>query len=215
MAKRPRLPNQRWPDGSVLIVADQDVRPVRGQRASDVPPTMVPGDVEDDVVALVASGEVLLRVVDDPVGADRPDRVELPGSVHARHVRPVRLRELHRERSHGATRAVDQDLLSGLDPSLVSDGLHRRAIRTSGRQRPLRTSSRRASVRTSPPKRPRTRRRRRRCATGWRRGSARRPHHPVGTESRSCRPTRRPRPDPCLERLSFGARNPAPMILRT
>ena len=85
---------------------------------------MVPNDVEDGVVAVAASGEVLLRVVDDPVGADRPDRVELPGGVHARHVRPVRLRELHRERSHGAPRAIDQDLLSGLDPSLVSDGLH-------------------------------------------------------------------------------------------
>ena len=86
---------------------------------------MVPGDVEDDVVALAASGEVFLRVVDDPVCADRPDHVELPGGIHACDVRSVRLRELHRERSHGAARAVDQDLLSGLYPSLVPNGLHR------------------------------------------------------------------------------------------
>ena len=50
---------------------------------------MGPGDVEDEVVALAAPSEVLLRVVDDPIRADRPEHLELRGAVHGGHVRSV------------------------------------------------------------------------------------------------------------------------------
>ena len=91
---------------------------------------MVPRDVEDEVVALAAPGEVLLRVVDDPVRADRPEHVELPGAVHGGHVRSVRLGELHGDGPHTPTRAVDQDRLSRLDPSLIADDPGPRWVRT-------------------------------------------------------------------------------------
>src|SRR6266545_8061242 len=85
--------------GSVLIVPDQDVRPLGSERASDLRPRMVPRDIEDDVVALASPGEVLLRVVDDAVRADRSEHVELRGGIHGGHVRSVRFGELYRERS--------------------------------------------------------------------------------------------------------------------
>src|SRR6266540_1587731 len=111
--------------GSVLVVPDQDVGPLGSDRALDGRPRMVPGDVEDDVVSLAAPGEVLLRVVEDPIGADRPDHVQLLGGIHAGHVRSVRLGELHREGPHRPTRAVDQDRLSSRDPSLIANALNR------------------------------------------------------------------------------------------
>src|SRR4029450_5596918 len=86
---------------SVVIMPDQDERPLGSGRAPDVRPRMVPGDVQDDVVALAAPGEVLPRVVEAPVRADRPEHVELPGGIHAGHVRSVHLGELHREGPNG------------------------------------------------------------------------------------------------------------------
>jgi hypothetical protein len=86
---------------------------------------MVSRDVEDEVVALAGSGEILLRVIDDPVRADRPEHLELPGAVHGGHVCSVRLGELHGDGPHTSTRAVDQDLLSRLGPSLIAETLDR------------------------------------------------------------------------------------------
>jgi hypothetical protein len=86
---------------------------------------MGPCDVHDEVVALAAFGEILARVVDDAVRADRPEHVELPGCIYRGHLCPVRLRELHREGPHRSAGAVDHDRLSRSGPALIANGLHR------------------------------------------------------------------------------------------
>jgi hypothetical protein len=68
-------------------------------------------------------GEVLAGVVDDVVGADRPDQVQVPGAAHAGHVRSEVLRELDGEGAHAARRADDQDLLPWPYPPLVAQAL--------------------------------------------------------------------------------------------
>ena len=55
--------------------------------------------VEDQVVAGPARGEVGRRVVDDVVGADRPDELEVPGAGHAGHLGAKGLRDLNGERA--------------------------------------------------------------------------------------------------------------------
>ena len=44
---------------------------------------MVQHVVEDDVVTLLAAGEVLLRVVDDLIRTEGPEQLEVPGAAHA------------------------------------------------------------------------------------------------------------------------------------
>lgn len=51
---------------------------------------MGPRDIEDEVVALAALGEILVRVVDDLVDTDRPEHLELPGGIHPGHICAVR-----------------------------------------------------------------------------------------------------------------------------
>src|SRR5206468_7666730 len=84
---------------------------------------MVPGDVEDQVVAMSARCEIFLGVINDLVGADRSDHVEVPGPANARHVRSERLRDLHPERPHAPRCAVDQHLPPGPDLSFVTKTL--------------------------------------------------------------------------------------------
>ena len=93
-------------------------RGVRARRSSRQRP--VAADVEDDVVALPAAGEVLAGVVDDVVGAEGADQVHLRRAAHAGDLGAERLGDLHGERADAARRADDQHLLPGLDPSLVA-----------------------------------------------------------------------------------------------
>ena len=76
----------------------------------------VAADVEDDVVAVLAVGEVLARVVDDVVGAEGADQVHLRGAAHAGDLGAERLGDLHGEAAHAARRADDQHVLPGLHP---------------------------------------------------------------------------------------------------
>ena len=63
-----------------------DEEPARFQ-GSPAPPERVHADrVEDDVVRLAVAREVLLRVVDHPVGSERAQEVEVPGVAHGRDV---------------------------------------------------------------------------------------------------------------------------------
>ena len=81
----------------------------------------VPEDVvEDDVVALWALGEVLARVVDDVVGAERADQLELAGAADAGHLGAHRLGDLHGEGADAAAGARDEDLLAGPDAGYVA-----------------------------------------------------------------------------------------------
>src|SRR5215468_3545368 len=96
---------------------------------------MVPDAVEDDVVTPATLGEILLRVVDDPVRADRPDHVRVPGAAYAGDLRAEALGDLYRERAHAPGRAVDQGFLPGLHPPGVAKPLQRgdRGQRRGGR----------------------------------------------------------------------------------
>src|SRR5262249_33378933 len=81
--------------------------------------------VEDDVVDLRPPGEVLLRVIDDFIGADRTHQLDVPRTGDGRDARSERLRDLHGERAYAAARAVDQDLLPWLNVGLVAQSLER------------------------------------------------------------------------------------------
>src|SRR6516162_8609066 len=96
---------------------------------------MVPDAVENDVVTSIPLGEILPGVIDDPVRADRPDHVHIPGTAYAGDVRAETLRDLHGERAHASGRAVDQRFLPWLKPSLVAEPLQRgdRGHRRGGR----------------------------------------------------------------------------------
>src|SRR5215207_5087284 len=91
----------------------QHVCPIGFERTLAFGPPAVPRQIQDEVVALGTAREVLLRVVDDAVHADRAQHVELRGSIHTGHFRSKRLGELKCERPHGATRAVDETFCPG------------------------------------------------------------------------------------------------------
>src|SRR5215216_972023 len=81
---------------------------------------MVPRNIEDEIVALAALGKVLLGVINDLACDDPLDHVQFHGAVQAGHVRSVRLGKLHGDGTHTTTRAVDQNLLSWLNLSLIA-----------------------------------------------------------------------------------------------
>src|ERR1700674_1456680 len=84
---------------------------------------MVRHVVEDEVVALPASGEVLGCVVDDMVSADGPDHLLILCAAHAGHLSAERFGDLHGESPDAAGSAVDQDLLAWLDVALIAKKL--------------------------------------------------------------------------------------------
>ena len=83
----------------------------------------VPCDVEDDVVAVTTVDEVLARVVDDAVGADRSHQFRFRCAGNPSHLGAERLGQLDGERPHASPRADDQDSLTGSNLPLVANGL--------------------------------------------------------------------------------------------
>jgi hypothetical protein len=98
-------------------------RLVFGEDALAVRPGPVAGDVEHDVVTPAVAREVVLRVVDDVVCADRADDLHVPRAAHAGHFGSERLRDLDGKRADSSGRAVDQHVLPGLNASLVAQAL--------------------------------------------------------------------------------------------
>src|SRR5579864_6487022 len=88
---------------------------------------MVARDVEDHIVALPIPGEILLRVIDDVVGPKRSHHVDVPGAAHSRHVRSERSGNLHAEGADASRGTIDQDLLTGLHLTCISERLKRDA----------------------------------------------------------------------------------------
>src|SRR5437016_11624452 len=74
---------------------------------------------------LGACGEVLPRVVDDVIRAEGANHVDVLGAAYAGHFRTERLGDLHGEGTDTPRGAVDQDLLSGVNVSLVAQSLQR------------------------------------------------------------------------------------------
>ena len=81
---------------------------------------MVANVVEDDIVTLLASREIFLRVVDDMTRADRSGRIQILRLQTAVTSAPKAFAICRREGTYTARGTVDQDLLSGLDVSLVA-----------------------------------------------------------------------------------------------
>src|ERR1035438_4361531 len=98
---------------------------------------MVAYVVEKQIVMLPALGEILFGVINHPIRADGADRVHIPGTAYAGHVRAETLGDLHRERAHASRGAVDQDLLSRPNLSLVAKTLQGGECRDAYRSRLL------------------------------------------------------------------------------
>ncbi len=112
-------PSPSDPDVDTLRAQDT---PARRQRA-------IPHAVEEQVVSLLVSGEVLVRVVDDVVRAEGSREVHVPRAADARHLRTERFGDLHGEGAHASRSSVDEDALSRLEPSMVAEPLQCREPR--------------------------------------------------------------------------------------
>ena len=123
--------------GVPAAVGDQ--RPVRREGSPRLRHRVVPDVVEDEVVALSALREVLLGVVDDVVGADRADQVDVPGAGDAGHLGTERLGDLHGERAHAARRPVDRGPSARAGRVRRRAGAGGRSSRTRRRRPPART----------------------------------------------------------------------------
>src|SRR5918993_954568 len=84
---------------------------------------MVTGDIEDQVVALIALGEVLFGVIDDVVCAERTDHLQFLRVVYTGHLRSVGFGDLYGEGTHTTAGAIDQHTLAWLQPSLIRKNL--------------------------------------------------------------------------------------------
>src|SRR3954471_19094510 len=74
---------------------------------------------------MLAVCEVVAGVVDEMIGPEGADRVQLRGTAHARDLRSKRLGDLDGEGSDASRRTDDQYLLPGLDLSVVANRLQR------------------------------------------------------------------------------------------
>src|SRR5271170_8435228 len=84
---------------------------------------MIPYGVEKKAVTLPTRGEILLRVVNDPICANGSNHVHIPCTAYAGHICAKRLSDLHSERTHASRCTIDQDLLPRLNPSLIAQTL--------------------------------------------------------------------------------------------
>ena len=112
--------HDREPDHAAELAAGVsstvgEQRPVGGEGSPRRRHRVVPHVVEDEVVARSALPEVLLGVVDDMVGPDRADHVQVLRAGHAGDLGTERLGDLHGERAHASRRPVDENLLPRLD----------------------------------------------------------------------------------------------------
>jgi len=90
---------------------------------------MVRNEIENQVVVSSAPGEILLRIVrivNDPIGAEGSDHLHISGAANAGHVCAVRLGDLHGERAYASGGAVDQEVLPRLHVPLIAKTLQRR-----------------------------------------------------------------------------------------
>src|SRR5882724_11441796 len=79
---------------------------------------MVGNVIEEHVVTLATLGEILFCVIDDVIGADRSDKIDIACAAHSRDLCARSFGDLHREGSYTSGRPVDQDFLPGLNLSL-------------------------------------------------------------------------------------------------
>ena len=103
------------------------VPPARTQEAGDAAERRPADDVEDDIEVPGAVCEVALRVVDDLVGAELAEHLELAAAVDRDHLGAGLLGQLDRVGAETAAGADDEDPLPGADAALAQEAerLHR------------------------------------------------------------------------------------------
>src|SRR5438552_10859462 len=98
---------------------------------------MIRNVVENDVVTFRTFSEILFRVIDDVIRAERSNKIDIPRTADASHICAERLGDLHSECSHTSGRAVNQNLLPRLNLSFVAKALQRGDARYVERSRLL------------------------------------------------------------------------------
>src|SRR5215472_14344686 len=78
---------------------------------------------KNQIVTLPALREIFPRVINDMVCANRSRRVHIPGAAHGSDFSPERFGDLDRKGTHTTRRAINQNLLALLDPSLITKTL--------------------------------------------------------------------------------------------
>src|SRR5262245_45126819 len=96
---------------AVRLAAGDDQSAAGCEGTAQIPQTAVARDVDDDVIALEAGEEILARVVDHVVRAQRPYGRELGGARDGRHPGAESMGELDGEGAHAAGGSRDQDVL--------------------------------------------------------------------------------------------------------
>ena len=92
---------------------DSTSMPAATQHSAKVRQGPVSYQVEDDVVPVPVPSEVFAGVVDDAVGAERADQVDVASAAHGGHVGAQVDRDLHGERTDATGGTVDQNPLPG------------------------------------------------------------------------------------------------------
>src|ERR671915_1131884 len=100
---------------SSSFAPDDDERPPGSEGAPEACQRGVSADVDDQVVALIALGEVLALVVDDVIRTYGSDHLHLRGAAHASYVRAEGLGDLHGVGPHPSRGTYDQHFLPRLD----------------------------------------------------------------------------------------------------
>src|SRR4029450_6533299 len=99
---------------STAVATDDHESPLWGEGAAQACQRAAAGSVDDRVPAPRAIAEVLARVVDPVIRADRPNQVRLRGAAHGGDLPAERFGDLHGERSHAPGRADDKHCLPPL-----------------------------------------------------------------------------------------------------
>jgi|SRR5215210_1570939 len=80
-------------------------------------------NIKYQIILFPILGEVFLGVINDMVCSNRAHKVQLVGVIHPSHLSPVYFGKLHCNRTGTTTGAIDQNLLSWLDLSLIANPL--------------------------------------------------------------------------------------------
>jgi hypothetical protein len=110
---RPRRPGQASQQAAGVPDAVRDEHSCWCQYPRGYLGRVVQHVVEDDVESRPALGEVLVRVVNDVVRAERPDQFDVVRTAHTSDLGPQYLGDLDRHAPEPATSAVDQDTRAG------------------------------------------------------------------------------------------------------
>ena len=78
---------------------------------------------ENEIVVLTASREIIVGVIDDVVCADQARRGHVGRTAYGGHFRAERFGNLNCKRADASRRAIDEDMLTGFDLSLIAQSL--------------------------------------------------------------------------------------------